>query len=164
MPSLPTFRDADSVHAEAENIELTMPSTLSVMLRARICVPGLGEMEDELRYADAMEALNNIRCQLRTRTVYSHSKMKNVKGQRLNIRAHAAQSSVNVHIRAATLRYCHELNDADVRGLGERALMNEERAEQERICELSGSSSNSFGVRHTGVVAVGEGCCMLSWL
>ncbi|KAL6298299.1 hypothetical protein BKA93DRAFT_754282 [Sparassis latifolia] len=136
MPSLPTFRDVDSVHAEAENIELT-----------------------------------------------THWKTKNVKGQQLNTRARAAQSSMDARVRAATLQYRHvhsallslhrhgpwedtlqELNDADVWGLGEHALMNEERAEQERICELSGSSLNSFSIGHTGVVAVGEGRRMLSWL
>ncbi|GBE79491.1 hypothetical protein SCP_0206910 [Sparassis crispa] len=108
---------------------------------------------------------------------------KNVKGQRPNTRARAAQSSMDARVRAATLRYRHarstllslhrhgpwedtlqELNDADVRGLGEHALMNEERAEQEQIRELSGSSLNSFSIGHTGVVAVGEGRRMLSWL
>ncbi|KAL6302867.1 hypothetical protein BKA93DRAFT_818322 [Sparassis latifolia] len=122
MPFLPTFRQAGTAHAEAENIELTMPSSLPADLRARICVPGLAEMEDELWFAEATEALDDVRRQLRTRTVYNHSKIKNVKGQRLNTCTRAVQSGVDGCIHAATLHYRHsrsallslcELHDSD---------------------------------------------------
>jgi hypothetical protein len=71
-----------SVHVE--DCILFIPSELSATTRRRVCTPGLGDIEDRLRFAEAHDALDWLRHHLRNRTFTNKFKIKNVTGQKRN--------------------------------------------------------------------------------
>ncbi|KAI0348910.1 hypothetical protein OH77DRAFT_1465897 [Trametes cingulata] len=84
---------------------LHLPSELAPDIRALVCVEGLAQIEDDLQYAEACEALDELRHALRIRTSYNRAKIKNVTGQVLNTRAREKQATVDEAVNAAKQRY-----------------------------------------------------------
>ncbi|KAI0348829.1 hypothetical protein OH77DRAFT_1550647, partial [Trametes cingulata] len=161
---------------------LHLPSELAPDIRALVCVEGLAQIEDDLQYAEACEALDELRHALRIRTSYNRAKIKNVTGQVLNTRAREKQATVDEAVNAAKQRYraarltlmqlrgagdweatLRPLLDEDIVGLNERALTREEVAENERIRAMGGVAQDR-GVPLSGVVNPGEGRRTLSWI
>ena len=161
---------------------ILLPSNLSDSDRHAICSPELILVEEDLRYADAFDALEDVRHALRMRTAYLQDKVANVTGQRTGTRARTMQSSVDEAVRNAAQRYCSSrlalealrgpgkwqgvlkpLLDSDLVGLSERALSQEEQAEVEHV-RSAGEPASGLGVPLTGAVSVGEGRRTLSWI
>ncbi|KAJ6460709.1 hypothetical protein C8R47DRAFT_1226212 [Mycena vitilis] len=176
---------APNVKKEVETVKLFMPSALADdSARDRACAPGIAGIESRLRFAEATDALEEVRNGLRMRTVTNQFKVKNITGQRANTRAQGIQHGVDVRIHTGKLRYRYAreayarlvgrgtwedvlqlLEDEDVRAMNERALTAEEKADEERMRE--GGYLNeleSGGVAAAGVVVQGEGRRTLSWI
>ncbi|KAL1947382.1 hypothetical protein VTO73DRAFT_14343 [Trametes versicolor] len=186
MPGLTPESMADSAAAlradDAEHYAIFLPSDLPAATRTSACVQGLSQIEDDLQYADACEALDDLRHNLRVRSSYNKDKIKNVTGQVPQTRAREKQAAVDDAVDAAKRRYrvarralemlrpsgdwesaLRPLLDSDVVGLNERALNREELAENARIRELGGVVRDD-SVPLSGVVSVGEGRRTLSWI
>lgn len=161
---------------------IILPSDVSPPNRLRICSAYLVKVEDELQYADACDALEDLRHSLRMRTAYNQDKIANVTGQIHNTRARDMQQSVEDAVKHARDRYRKARNaverlrgpgdwqkllqvlcDSDIVGLNERALTREERAENERAREM-GQPVEDFGKALAGAVTTGEGRRTLSWI
>ncbi|KAL1940902.1 hypothetical protein VTO73DRAFT_7538 [Trametes versicolor] len=168
--------------ATIDTYPIVLPSDVPSHRRLHICSDNLIKIEDELQYADACDALEDLRHSLRMRTAYNQDKIANVTGQVPNTRARDMQQSVEEGVKNARDRYrkarsaierlrgsgnwenaLKPLADADIVGLNERALTREEQAENERVREM-GLSAEDFGTALTGAVSVGEGRRMLSWI
>lgn len=170
---------------EIERIKLFLPSALtSQIAREKACAPQIEAIEARLRFAEASDALEDLRRGLRMRTVTNRFNVKNITGQRANTRAQGVQHQVDVRIHAAKIRYRYAweayarlvgsgtwervlqvLEDDDVRAMNERALTAEEKAEEERLRE--GGFLNELetgGVAAAGVAVMGEGRRTLSWI
>ncbi|KAI0056201.1 hypothetical protein BV25DRAFT_1921198 [Artomyces pyxidatus] len=154
MPNVAPHFDVDDTTATSnpENIRLYLPSELPFKERLRFCDQDLINMEAKLREAQASDALDELRRQLRIRTYLNQFKIKNVTGQRPNTQARSLQSRIDVKVKAAAARYrrCRAayltlvgpgdwenrlrvLADEDVRGLGERAVRDIEIEEHRRL-------------------------------
>lgn len=143
----------------------------------------LVDVEERLREAQAFEALEEVRRYLRQRSFASSFKIKNITGQRANTRARQWLNTINTKVVAAKHTYRHAraallalrgsgswentlrvLDDNDVRGLNERALTEQERAEREAIRERGGLVDEVHGVPVLSAVAIGDGRRTLSWI
>lgn len=198
MPGLRHFLDQTQTDllererdAHSENLDIHLPSSLSSADRATVCIPGIVDVEDRLRYGQACEALEDLRRQLRTRTFTAKFKTKNVAGQGAYTRTRILQDQIEVKIRSARARYCaarssllalrgpgeweeilQVLKAEDVRALNERTLTVEEKDADERARRLAGIDDDadnqdpdrSVDVRPIGVVEIGEGRRQLSWI
>jgi len=139
-----------SVHVE-DSI-LFMPSELSTATRRRVCTPDLGDIEDRLHFAEAHEALDQLRHHLRNRTFTNKFKVKNVTGQKHNTRAREVQHRIDDKVKTSQVQYCRVraalmnlrgpgsweatlqvLNQSDVRALNERELTEQEKYEERRV-------------------------------
>ncbi|KAJ6449237.1 hypothetical protein C8R47DRAFT_999277 [Mycena vitilis] len=169
---------------EVETVKLFLPSALEPQARANACAPGIADIEERLRCAEAGDALEGLRGGLRMRTVTNCFKVVNVTGQHANTRAQGIQHLVDVRIHLAKLRYrwargayaslagpggwtqqLRVLEDEDVRALNERALTREEKADEERMRESGALNElQRGGVAAAGVVVQGEGTRTLSWI
>lgn len=175
-----------------EHIPLHLPSSLPSEKRLLVCVPGLAEIEDRLRYAQACEALTDLRCQLTKRTYASRYRTANISSQTHFTRFRELQVQTDSKIKAACLRYhvartglvhlrgkgnweqkLQVLQPEDIRGLSEKALVNEENEQRKRTEEMAGisSSSTTFDDNQelpptifNPQLAVGEGHRTLSWI
>jgi hypothetical protein len=142
-------------------------------------------MEDRLRYAEAMDALENLRHHLRTRSFTNRFKIANVTGQVHNTRARERQNQIDDKVRAAELQYCRArkallelrgsgdwekvlkvLHHSDVRALNERELNAQEREEIRRVRERGGGNLDTIDEERVIVTpaAVGEGERRPSWI
>ena len=91
---------------EPEEIPLLLPSDpLLNGSRLSICSTTLIELEARLREAQADEALGDLRNKLRARTYVNNYKVKNVTGQRMNIRARSWQASIDRQANVCARRY-----------------------------------------------------------
>jgi DNA topoisomerase VI subunit B len=72
----------DDVISCPEAVLLNLPSSIPFTERANVCVSGIPEIENRLRYAQAMEALSGLRRQLRTRVMASKLNDKTASSQR----------------------------------------------------------------------------------
>ncbi len=169
---------------DVETFSVILPSDLPAEQRVQVCGEKLPRMEDELQYADACDALEDLRHSLRMRTCYNQDKIANVTGQVPNTKARSLQSSVDQAIKNAADRYrrarqaidrlrgpgawqevLRPLLDGDLVGLNERALTREEAAEQTRVRAMGEETWDvSAGIPLSGVVYVGEGRRTLSWI
>jgi len=181
-----------------ESIPLYLPSSLPADMCPLICIHGVQEIKDRLRFAQASEALNKLRCQLVKRTYASQYKVQNVSSQRHYTRFRTLQEHTELKIKAACRQYStarsallvlrgpasgiwehtlQELHPSDVRGLSEKALMEEERQENMLTRAMAGLSpgpdppagqKDNFEVLpemlHDPKLAVGEGHRTLSWI
>lgn len=154
----------DNVMSSPEHIPLHLPSSLPSENRASICVPGLAELEDRLRFAQACEALTDLRCQLTKRTYASRYRTANISSQTYFTRFRELQDQTDSKIKAACSRYriarlgllhlrgkgeweqrLQELRPEDIRGLSEKALVIEEKEQRKRTQEIAGMSEPSDG-------------------
>ena len=153
----------DKVMSTPEHIPLHLPSSLPTENRASICVPGLAEVEDRLRFAQACEALTDLHCQLTKRTYASRYRTTNISSQTHFTRFQELQEQTDSKIKAACSRYyqlarsgllhlrgkgiwemkLQEIRPEDIRGLSERALVNEEREQRKRTQEMAGIFTDS---------------------
>ncbi|KIL56756.1 hypothetical protein M378DRAFT_57844, partial [Amanita muscaria Koide BX008] len=128
-----------------EVIPLYLPSSLPPEIRASICIAGIDKIEDHLRFAQACEALVQLRIQLMKRTCAVRYKSRNVESQRNYTRFRALQNQTEKKIKTSQITYTiarnaifalrgpgsweeslKVLRPEDVRGLGEHALRAEE--------------------------------------
>lgn len=126
-----------------------MPSNIAANIRAIYCDDELCNMEKDIRYASAIDALGDLRRALHLRVYISKLKIKNVTGQRGNTRSRNMQETIETRVSAAANKYrqarrafislagdeegsrLKELKPQDVKGLGERAVEERERREVE---------------------------------
>ncbi|KAJ7604200.1 hypothetical protein DFH06DRAFT_1021347, partial [Mycena polygramma] len=140
---------------EVETVKLFLPSALTEdKSRDRACAPGIASIESRLRFAEASDALEELRHGLRMRTVTNQFKVKNVTGQRANTRAQGIQHGVDVRIHTAKLRYRYA-REAYARLVGAGTW--------EGILRVL-DDEDSGGVAAAGVVVQGEGRRTLSWI
>lgn len=186
----------DQVMSTPEHISLHLPSSLPLEKRASVCIPGLAEVEERLRFTQASEALSDLRCQLTKRTYASRYRTANISSQTHFTRFRELQVQTDTKIKAACLRYCvarlglvhlqgkgeweqklQELHPEDIRGLNEKALVNEEKEERKRTWEMAGISIGPQAALVDDFpnqelpptlfnphLAVGEGRRTLSWI
>ena len=205
MPGLDRFlydisesvQNDEKVMSTPEHIPLHLPSSLPSEKRLSICVPGLVELEDRLRFAQACEALTDLRCQLTKRTYASRYRTANISSQTHFTRFRELQDQTDSKIKSAWSRYqlarsgllhlrgkgewekkLQELRPEDIRGLSEKALVNEEKEERKRTHKMAGISTNTTGTSYDNNLliqelpptmfnphlAVGEGHRTLSWI
>jgi len=177
--------------SQPEHLKLHLPSSIPVFHRQRICSPGLPNVEDQLRYAQAMEALSGLRRHLRTRIMASKLNCKNASSQRSYVRSRALQDQVEVRVRQCQQQYntaraavlalrgpgdwektLAVLTPNDVRGISERAMTAEEQAEYIRTRQMAGivdqGSTDDLStvpvVAFDPHLALGEGRRTLSWI
>lgn len=158
--SIITPEDTPSVSNEntrtPESIRLYMPSDIQEALRNTYCDAPLLQMEADLRYACATEALQDLRRQLHLRVYMNQLKIKNVTGQKGNTRARGLQATIETRVQEAAERYrtarrafialkgedgpwkakLRDLKAGDVVGLGERAQKELIRRQDEALRRL----------------------------
>jgi len=143
-----------------ELIPLYLPSSLPEKKRPLVCTAGVQEIEDRLRFAQASEALNKLRCQLMKRTYISRYKIRNnISSQHQYTRFRTLQEHTESKIKSACQQYAtsrsailalrgpgiweqtlRKLYPYDVRGLSEKALAEEERQENRQTRAMAGLS------------------------
>ncbi|KAJ7896185.1 hypothetical protein B0H13DRAFT_1885266 [Mycena leptocephala] len=142
-PALPA---ADN--SKPETIKIYLPSAIPADAREAVCVPGLVKQEEELRNAQAVEALRELRSGLRTRTFAHQFKRKLPSNQGMYTKSRTLTDGIEDRIRAASARYrtaraallqlrgpgdwetrLKVLEKSDVRGMNERAMNDEEKEE-----------------------------------
>ncbi|KAJ7761472.1 hypothetical protein B0H14DRAFT_3510958 [Mycena olivaceomarginata] len=168
----------------AEATRLFMPSEiLDDGQRGRACVPGLCEVEAQMRVGEAKEALEVVRNALRTRTKISRFRIRNYTGQGALTRGQGIlrQVTIKLHIGKIHYRYARAalgvlrghgeweqelqvLREEDVRGLNERSISVEEESQLEQLDELTRSLATPAGISVAAGLAAGEGAHTLSWI
>ncbi|KAF8196638.1 hypothetical protein K438DRAFT_1967645 [Mycena galopus ATCC 62051] len=117
-----------------------------------------------------MEALENVRIGLRTRTIANRYKLRNYTGQGLMTRGQGILRAINIRIHTAKLHYRYlraallciwghggweeklrVLADEDVRALNKHALTNKEKAQNEHWAEIGGAIIEGGIARGAGV-------------
>ncbi|KAF4618086.1 hypothetical protein D9613_012669 [Agrocybe pediades] len=101
-PSLPTTRQSNL----PEDEEIWLPSRiLTVEDRARLCVDGLADMEQQLRDAQLRDSLDSLRMVLRMKTRMVQFKNANIRGQRDGTRSRAMIDRVHERARVCVEKY-----------------------------------------------------------
>ncbi|KAJ7113911.1 hypothetical protein C8R44DRAFT_740790 [Mycena epipterygia] len=171
-----------AVQTVAEETRLFLPSSIGdADKRDLACASGLAAIEEELREAEALEALEELRQGLRTRTMTNRYRIRNATGQRALTRGQGVLRQISLRIHKAKLRYRYARNalmrlrgsgpweqrlrvleEGDIRALNERALTEEEEARKEMLVELGAVIEG--GVSGVGSVAANETHRKLSWI
>ncbi|KAI0054865.1 hypothetical protein BV25DRAFT_1922298 [Artomyces pyxidatus] len=165
--------------APCEKFNLVFPSSLDTAARSRVCSPSIGDVEASLRYAEACEALDKIRHNLRLKTYFNRFKTAQVTGQRQQTRARTFQDRVDGKLRLLATRYrvargaylrlkgpgvwettLQVLADEDIRGLGDVVIKDSESREAHRYQELN----KRFKDRPKSALFTGEGRRKISWI
>lgn len=139
-------RSSSHMSVHIEDCKLFMPSDLSTQQRHEYCTPGLAEMEDRLRHAEAFDGLEDLRRHLRTRTFTNKFRVKNIWGQREGMRTREIQNHITDRVKSSQLQYTHArravltlrgpgdwedtlrvLHSANIRALNERSLTEAEK-------------------------------------
>ena len=175
-----------------ERIPLHLPSSLPPDHRASICMADIPAIEDQIRFAQASEALTTLRCQLTKRTYANRYKSQNVSSQRYYTRFQTLQEHVESKIKVACRRYrmaraallslrgpgkwedtLQELRPNDVRGISEKALADEEQEETRKAHRMAGLDDEHIAeedfvnvpiTTFNPHLAIGEGYRTLSWV
>jgi hypothetical protein len=186
--------DATSM-STPEHIVLYFPSSFPSEHCSSICTGGIKDIEDRLHFAQVTESLTKLRCQLMKRTYASQYKVRNISSQRHYTRFQTLQDQTEYKIKLSSLQYntakdallrlrgpgtwekmLRELHGEDIRGLSERALIEEEKEETRWTRTMAGVSG--YQMTEEGMVddvptptfnpgphlAVGEGHRTLSWI
>jgi hypothetical protein len=192
LASEPSILDTTSM-STPERVRLYFPSSFPSEQRSLICTGGIEDVEDRLRFAQASEALTKLRCQLMKRTYASRFKVRNISTQRHYTRFRTLQEQTENKIKILSLQYniardallrlrgpgvwektLQKLGPEDVRGLSERALIEEEKEETRRTRTMAGIVE--YQATEEGIIdnvpagtfdphlAVGEGHRTLSWI
>ncbi|KAJ7185969.1 hypothetical protein C8R46DRAFT_880838 [Mycena filopes] len=195
MPGLAKLLEAETQRestARPEEMRLHLPSSFAEPVRGEICIAGLIGEEERVRGAQMVEALRALRGQLRTRTCAHQFKRRNTGGQWAYTKSQALQSGIEARVKAAASQYRRAraalvllredgawekmfpaLKDSDIRGMNERTLNDEEKAEERKARVLAGlpaegDTLDEFGdpVESTVLfnLETGEGSRQLSWL
>ncbi|KAJ7780676.1 hypothetical protein DFH07DRAFT_765194 [Mycena maculata] len=166
----------------AEEIRLFLPTAITdASKRRKACATGLSAIEEELRKAEALEALEELRQGLRCHILTNCYRVRNATGQWALTRGQGILRQIGVRIHKAKLRYRYAQNvlmqlrgngawetrlrvleDGDIRALNERVLTEEEEAEKEKLVDLGAFIEG--GVAGVGSVAAGETHRKLSWI
>jgi hypothetical protein len=177
-PQQEIYRDKSR---SAENVKLFLPSELGPEARKKACEKGLDKIEEEMRDAELGDTLEELRQGLRARTATNRFRRRNTTGQRALTRGQGVLRQITIRIHKSKLRYRYARNalmrlrghgtwekvwaflkDEDVRGINERAVSDEEKAEQERLRDLGEIVEGGLAV--AGTVAAGEGSHTMSWI
>ncbi|KAJ7740338.1 hypothetical protein B0H16DRAFT_1324487, partial [Mycena metata] len=165
----------------AEAVKLFMPSELAPQVREHACEKGLTAIEEEMREGELQETLEELRDALRVRTMTNRFRRKNMTGQRALTRGQGVLRQITIRVHKAKLRYRYARNalarlrghgawektyrvleEADVRGINERAIGEEEQAERDTLRELGAIVEG--GMAAAAGVAAGEGRHTMSWI
>jgi len=199
MPGLDSYLASEPCNLNAtststpECIPLYFPSSFPLQHRSLICTGGIEDIEDRLRFAQASEALTKLRCQLMKRTYASRYKVRNISSQRHYTRFRTLQAQTENKVKISSLQYntardallrlrgpgawektLRKLGAEDVRGLSEKALVEEEKEETRRTRTMAGMKDHQMSEEDmtdnvpAGTfnphLAVGEGYRTLSWI
>ncbi|KAJ7149097.1 hypothetical protein C8R46DRAFT_1009634 [Mycena filopes] len=168
-------------NTKPETIKIFLPSSLPETARESVCIPNLAQHEEDMRKAQATEALRELRSNLRTRTFAHQFKRRLIGGQGMGqgmyTKSQSLQDGIEDRIRAASRRYraawagllslrgtgdwqqteFRELLKEDVRGMNERAMNDDEKEDNRKARLLAGLPGDASG-------DTGEGRRVLSWL
>jgi hypothetical protein len=144
-------------NSKPETINIYLPSALPIDARDSVCVPGLAKHEDDLRSAQAVEVMRELRSGLRTRTFSHQFKRKLTASQGVYTKSRTLTDGIEDRIRTATARYraaraalfglrgtgdwesvLQVLEKADIRGINERSMNEEEKEENRKARLLAG--------------------------
>lgn len=147
----------DVPRSTPELIPLYPPSAIPTEDRRSVCAANIDQIEERLRFAQASEALTQLRLQLAKRTCASRYKFRGDVSQQYFTRFRELLEQTEIKIKAARVHYntarkalmslCgpgdweetyQVLKASDVVGLGERVLVAEEKAINERMEKLAG--------------------------
>ncbi|KAF8131729.1 hypothetical protein K438DRAFT_1911926 [Mycena galopus ATCC 62051] len=180
-------------HSKPEMIKIFLPSSLPIDARETVCLPGLIKNEEDLRQAQANEGLRDLRSGLRTRTFAHQFKRRNLSGQGAYTKSQSLLNGIEDRIRDASARYraaregllrlrgtgtwetmLRELQKADIRGINERAMNDQEKEDNRKARVLAGlTGDGSEDVDEYGEpveltvlfnLETGEGRRLLSWI
>ncbi|KAJ7617529.1 hypothetical protein DFH06DRAFT_1274184 [Mycena polygramma] len=179
MPDLRALWD-DKTRA-AESVKLLMPSELAKEVWKHVCENGLAKVEEEMREGELGETLRELQDSLRTRTMTNRFRRRNTTGQHTLTRGQGVLRQITIKIHKAKMRYRYARNaylrlkghggwelkyrtleEADVRGINERGIGEEEEGERERLRQLGEVVEG--GIASAAVVATGEGTHTMSWI
>ncbi|KIP01314.1 hypothetical protein PHLGIDRAFT_55306, partial [Phlebiopsis gigantea 11061_1 CR5-6] len=170
---------------DAEHIPLYLPSDPALAgVQLTASSKELVDLESRLREAQAQEALDDLRSVLRTRTFANKYKIKNVTGQRSNVRARSWQDTINRRATACAAQYRRArtallilrgpgtwerslkvLEDNDIRAINDRVLSEQEKEERARLRIATDLPVEGvYGLGMQDGVQVGEGRRTLSWI
>ncbi|KAJ7841679.1 hypothetical protein B0H13DRAFT_1910144 [Mycena leptocephala] len=143
--------------AKPETIKICLPSSLPAADREAVCVAGLAKQEEELRNAQAEDALRDLRRGLRTRTFAHRFKRKHLSGQGMYTKSRSLLDSIEDRIRDASSWYrvaraallalrgageweqvLQVLRKEDVRGMNERSMNEAEKEDNKKARVLAG--------------------------
>jgi hypothetical protein len=182
--SLPSARN-DTTPTAVEDVCLFLPSELNDYDRRRYCPASLASLENRLRYAEATDALEDLRHHLRTRSFTNRFKVANVTGQINNTRSRETQNRIDDKVRQSQIQYCRArtallalrgkgeweqvlqvLERSDVRALNERQMTQQEKDDIERVRLRAGVNADDIEDERVvaTVAAVGEGQRRPSWI
>ena len=187
LASQPSSNETDST-SQPKYINLHLPSSIPVNHCQPICNPGLPNIEDQLRYAQAIEALSGLCWQLQTQMKLN---CKNGSSQHSYVHSCTLQDQVEVHIQQCQQQYntgwaavlaVHGPGDwektlvilmpNDVQGISKCAMSAKEQEEYTCTQQMAGvvdqSSTDDLStvpvVSFDPRLALGEGQRTLSWI
>lgn len=169
-----TADEREPARKSAMTVRLYMPSAPPDGDRSLVSSVAC-EMEAKMRWASMVDALDDLRHQLRLKGILNKFKIANITGQRANTRARTAQDAVDANVKKAAACYrrhrtaymalqgpgkwektMRPLADADCRGLGDRLL--------EQLEQKSEHSVRTFLATGRGIFSSGESHYELPWI
>ncbi|KAK0440232.1 hypothetical protein EV421DRAFT_1712676 [Armillaria borealis] len=182
-PSKLRHLDASSAF-NVESIKLFMPSELDDdNQRARVCTPGVAEMESRMHEAESHDSLQRLRSSLRNRAASHLFTVKNVTGQNSTTQNQGILRTIQMNIHANKLRYRYSRNvlfrlrghgpwedelrllrDEDIRGLNERLQTEDELHEQQRLRDLGVMDATGESSTNWNPAQRGDSRRVLSWI
>ncbi|KAJ7919816.1 hypothetical protein B0H13DRAFT_2320104 [Mycena leptocephala] len=144
-------------NSKPETINIYLPSALPIAAPVSVCVPGLAKHEDDLQSAQAVEALRELWSGLQTRTFAHQFKRKLTASQGVYTKSRTLMDGIKDRIRTATACYraaraalmglrgpgdwesvLQVLEKADIQGINERSINEEEKEENRKAQLLAG--------------------------
>uniref|UniRef100_A0A0W0GEI8 Uncharacterized protein n=1 Tax=Moniliophthora roreri TaxID=221103 RepID=A0A0W0GEI8_MONRR len=157
---MPSITDNEAEHPE--KIQLLLPSRLSDKIRPVICSEDIVELEGQLRYAQAHEAIANITDLLCARTIAISWRRRSwlTGNDILPLEPHCSPYGGLV-----TGRVLQVLKPEDIRGINERLLHEEEKAkyrDDQRSAGVSESEIRELLIAEVGNVPTVEDASVLA--
>ncbi|KAG7085673.1 hypothetical protein E1B28_003218 [Marasmius oreades] len=174
MPGVRRLLETDPITHETrpENLKLFLPSNLNFSTRVAICLPGITDIEDRLRYAQAFDSLSQLHSQLRARSVAYKNGSRLIPSQAMYTKLHALQDNLEVKIKAISDTYraarsallslrgegpwtllLRELHPRDIRGITERVVQEIEKADLRRAQEMAGFTTDEINAVLKGITS-----------
>jgi hypothetical protein len=186
------WKEKEDALLKPETMLLWLPSSIKdPATRSAVCPKSFYDIEDQLRYAQLVEALANVRRQLRQRVYVGRQKTRNGNGQAYWLRSNTFQAQVEARIRMHRAQYdaardalltlrgpgewskvYQELKTEDLRGITQTAITQDEVEELKRTRLMAGLSEEVVeGELNTDIGSgvnprhtLGEGTRVLSWI